>query len=266
MVKPYNNRWEKSFSAAKTLSSALVCMPGVVGILAVGGLARKEMDDFADTDINIFVEEAEYLNWLGQKYCPVDDQTLNGVWIDLKVFNYQSEMILPWSIERRQERSRALILFDKNNKIKKLLQIKNRWHHGEKDQLIRKLVHRTNWYIQEVAYVSLKRKDLMQAHYCLNQALDWILDYCYVSKGAFVPFGKWKMALIKKNKLVEDKILMKLKQFMYLRSMTSKDVHSRIKFGVDLLKLLEIFEPLELFGDQKMYKALYHHHQRTQKL
>jgi hypothetical protein len=254
------DRTKKYSVVAESVNQKIVQKPGVIGVISIGRFATSQSDEFSDLDLIVFVDKSEFQNWSNQKYLPINNQTVEGVWVDIKIYDYQEECLKEWSQERRQERLNAKILFDKEGKVSRLLEKKLIWYENEQRELIERLVKRANWYIQEVVWIWFWRGDIFQAHYCLNQALDWLLEYCYVSKNRFIPFGKWKYHLIRKQKLVSVRLIRKIEQFTLIRDVSERELKSRINLGVEILKLMDIFAPLEFFGSEEMNPTLYDHY------
>lgn len=224
------DKCDEYLKIAKEYVKKISSNKGVIGVAVGGGLGRGHSDEFSDVDIFVYLTDKGYNKWSKNPPLRVGSFKRGKCTVDIEIFNFNKENNpkKSWKIEDRWERQSHFTLFDTNKKVEKLLKEKCVWEKGERQNLLKELLKKCEWYLW-ISGTFIKRGDLKQAQYHLNIVIDWILDIVFLKNNHFIPWSKWKLhyALLMKKKPKDFE--KNLKEAMKLKSFDEKDIRRRTK-------------------------------------
>ena len=190
------------------ITEKLKSKPEVEGIVYLGGLANTEykdfIDEFSDIDIGIFlnVNRKNIPNWLQpfSFYIPVEKQ--NGEEIIMEINMHQQildeEEKNDWPDTKKEAYGYASeIVFDRNGKIKELIDRKTTFPKEYRKNLLSHLLSRINWSVKINPLKVIERGYIYNGEELLNQGLENLLDLLFVYNNKYPPHAKWKIAMLK---------------------------------------------------------------------
>tara|TARA_Y100000310_G_scaffold321348_1_gene378850 strand:- start:2189 stop:2941 length:753 start_codon:yes stop_codon:yes gene_type:complete len=204
----------------------------VIGVAVGGGIVRGHSDLLSDIDLYIYLKPNVLNKWHRkiENRCPFPHgcHKWKGYEIETEIYDYNQELKNDWEIEDRWERQYHKVLYDTNNKVKKLLKEKCIWGKNEKKKLFNQVIFRAGWYL-DLPLDFVKRGDFISAHYQINKSIEWMLECIFMKNGHFYPWNKWKLhyALLMKKKPVNFDT--RIKEGMIIKSFDKKDILRRIK-------------------------------------
>ncbi len=195
----------------------------IAGITLSGGVSRGTGDIYSEIDINFYVYD---LNKIGN-LPPKGDINVNGVWFEFKFLDFNKEIKKEWSMVDKWDGKYAKILFDRNNKVLKLIREKTEFDAEESKKLIKELYFKFGWCVQ-LAELFEVRGDLKNAHLLINESLGYFVDYCFIINKEFIPYFKWKyyyFSMLKKPSNSVKKIIF---DAFLIKDYSKKELHKRI--------------------------------------
>ncbi|HLC57630.1 MAG TPA: nucleotidyltransferase domain-containing protein [Candidatus Nanoarchaeia archaeon] len=232
------NRNKEYFKIAKEYAKKISEYDGVIGVAVGGGIGRGHSDEYSDIDLFVFLDAETYKKWRKKSPIPERDHYYLDYWIETEFFDYDKEKKTFWRVEERWERKHHIILFDRDAKIKELYEKKLIFGQGEKNKMYKELYDKTGWYVAELPCVWLKRGDIAQAHYVMNNGIDWIIEYIFLQNNYFLPWGKWRLHYVfLMDKLPKD-FKKNILEAMKIKEFTEKDVLRRQRILIKMLRQL----------------------------
>lgn len=223
---------------AKEYTNKISSNKGVIGVAVGGSLGRGHSDDFSDIDFYVYVDNKTFQRWKKKRPIKKGCHKYKGYEVETEIFNFDEEKKNKWLIQDRWERQHHFTLFDTNKKIENLIKQKCVWEKGEREELLKNLLHRSEWYL-ELHEDFIDRGDLQQAQYVINCVIDWILDSVFLKNNYFIPWPKWKFhyakLMNKKPKDFEKEIC----EAMKIKSFDESDIKRRVRILEKILKKLK---------------------------
>lgn len=193
------NLHRKHAGAAAVLVRQISAERGVAGIVLLGGLTRRFADEHSDVDIVVVTDRQDgalkrRIEGLGRS---MGGRT--GLDIDLEVHSVRGFGGLEPTDWRRWEYRSAEIVLDRGGVVGKLV---SRLVTVPDDFWVDRVVKDwtyLQWYAcppeggSSIAESWLDRGDLASAHYCMNYALEILLELVYALNREFVPAPKWRV-------------------------------------------------------------------------
>jgi len=207
---------------AKEFIKPFIKDSNIVGINLSGGISRGTGDEFSELDINFYVK-----NKKKKGLPPEKDINVNGVWFDFHIFDFEKEKKKEWEMSYRWDSKNSRIMFDRNNFIKKLFRDKTMFKKGERERLIKELSQKFDWSIQ-LSEIFEVRRDLINAHLLVNQALDTLIDIYFLKNGQLIPHFKWKYNLFSKLRKPNQKFKKEIFHLFLIKNFSSKELKKRI--------------------------------------
>ena len=194
------NQIKKFKLIAGTLAAKMAAFEGVVGIVFIGGLTRGFADRYSDVDIIVFLGEKDEDLRKRIRKIGLDEQKLSGLDVDLEVHFLSDFRNRKWSEMERWDFSQAKIAFDPQGEIRRLFKKKME---VPKHFWIKRIVvygEYLKWYccppsegVGTLAETWVDRGDMLSAHYCMNYALDLMVNVLFALNKEFLPPPKWKI-------------------------------------------------------------------------
>ena len=175
-------RFSKALAAAKKFASRFK-RKGVVGIVFLGAIARGYFDKFSDIDVIIFKRRNVRFRL---KY--EAEIEYEGFRVDYEITNYEDSARSKWDMEKRWAFSKALIFYDPESKIRRLINRKVPLKSKERMWMIIEGVTQSEWYANVISESWVYRGNIVSAHYSINAALEELLKAIFaINKELFPP-------------------------------------------------------------------------------
>lgn len=237
------NLSNKYFQIAEKFIGKIKTYPEVIGIIIAGGLARDFVDKYSDIDIEFFLHKNDFLRWNKKPPMKTFQQTINGAYLEVEIEPVDFDMISIdetfWTLENRWDKQKAIIAYDPQGKVKKLLDQKVKFRQGERAGLMGESLLLANWFINTVAPSWVDRGDMVSAHQSISQAVSHLVDYIFLKNGEFVPFIKWKYFYVKKIQKLPKNFSKRLDDVLLIKSYSYREFERRIKVLKHLIKNLK---------------------------
>lgn len=229
---------EKHLKVAMQYLKEISSRKEVIGVAVGGGLGRGHADKFSDIDVYVFVDSKTFERWNRTNEVKSGCYKYRGYPLEVYLFDLPAEKKKTWLVQDRWERHNFIILFDTKGEVRSLLKEKCRWYPKEKEESLKELIMRVDWYL-DLAENFIERGDLTQSHYHINHAVDWILDIVFLNNSYFIPWDKWKLHYACLMNKEPTNFKSKIQELMKINSFTEKEVKRRVEIGRGLLKELK---------------------------
>jgi predicted nucleotidyltransferase len=230
------NRIGEFRRVAEALVSRIARLEGVAGIVLIGGLVRGFTDRFSDVDIIVFLGKRN--NHLRERIrrMGAEEQRRTGIDVDLEVHLLKDFKKWRWDETLRWDFSGSEVVFDPEGEVsglitKKLSAPKNFW--------IRRIIvysEYIKWYCcppepqtGSIAEAWVERGDLTSAHYCLNYAVDLLLDLVFALNKKHLPPPKWRIFYSYKLKWLPKHYGQLMEEAMNCKDLSEEDFERRVR-------------------------------------
>lgn len=184
---------------SERLVSEISSVKGVSGIILLGGLARKFIDKFSDIDITVLLETpSDPLKRRIWKICA--EEKSNGADIDLEIYSPADFKAKAWDDMDRWEYSHAKVVFDPEGETSKTIADRLKVPKNFWTNRIAADVEYVKWYycpldeaVGTISEAWVERGNLAAAHYCLNYAVEVMLELVFALNKEFLPPPKWRL-------------------------------------------------------------------------
>jgi len=193
----------------------------VVGIVFLGAIARGYFDDAADIDIAFFKKQASEVP-LSAKFIEVE-----GLEVHCWLSDYEDELASPWDMAKRWTFSHAQILHDPLGSISRLLRDKVSLTTTEKRRLLMSGLVLSEWYINRLTRLWVKRGNIISAHHMFHQGLDYFFDMLFALNGELVPDMKWRYYCSERLPLLPRGYREGIEGAMVLHSFSAEELERR---------------------------------------
>lgn len=225
--------------------------PGLVGIVFLGAIARGYFDKYADIDISILKRKNSKM-----KTIPVEYVQFRGYEIDYAVNNFEDASKTEWTMAGRWAHSRAMIYYDTDGMVRRLIQEKCKLSAKERRWLMIEGTTQSEWYGNDLPKVWVHRKDLLSAHLMFFKAIDYFLDALFALNNSLVPDYKWKLnysmklewlprdfrkkikEVLKTSPLNKTELLRRTENFMYLWKQLKPKVEKEVNMNYEKFRKL----------------------------
>ncbi|MDH4157294.1 MAG: hypothetical protein OEW00_08475 [candidate division Zixibacteria bacterium] len=197
MAGPYRgkNRYPTFLKAGKTIAAKVSRLQGVVGILGTGSIGRRFGDEFSDLDLTVYAH-SDAVKRLG-RLVGVGWTGYKGVSYDIPVVSYEKALKagVPsafWSQIERWHQENSQILFDTDNRVKRLLQQKLVYADREQKKLMRRYHEAVHEHLVFFPELWAKRGHLYNVIDALTRGVTFIVLWIYAKNRVFEPYmEKW---------------------------------------------------------------------------
>jgi len=236
MVKPRGkNQIAKFRRVAERLVDRILHFDGLAGIIFIGGLARGFADKYSDVDVIVFLSRKDDGLSRQIRIIGSEESRLSNIDVDLEVHSlaefkkWKLDGVVMWDF------SKAEIVFDSKGEVAKVFKRKfsvpeSYWVHQ-----IAVCAEHLKWYccppnkdVGTIAGSWIDRGDLASAHYCLNYALDLMLQMVYALNREFAPAPKWRVFYIDSLKWVPPDFSRHIHDFVVVKSLSIDDFRRRL--------------------------------------
>src|ERR1700690_4392642 len=182
---------EKATQIAKEFARQYV-REEIVGIVFLGAIARGYFDRSADIEIALFKKQGSTLP------SPADYLKVQGFEIHCHLEEYDSEIQKPWDMSKRWTYSQRQIFYDPKGLISRLLQEKVPLQPEEKRWLLMSGLALSDWYINGLTHLWVKRGNIISAHHMVDQGLNYFFDILFAINNELVADMKWRYYCVEK--------------------------------------------------------------------
>ncbi len=163
---------------------------GIAGIMLDGGMSRGYADYLSEIDVVIFLHDKEFQSYKEEKTpIALGITKMEGYLYDIKVLNYEEEWRKEYDSIALWDMSYAKILYDTNGELKSLFDRKLK---AVRDvSAAEGLMFEAWWNYKLAGDIWLHREDILQGHYCLNNAVKPLLSALFIANSEYIPHDKW---------------------------------------------------------------------------
>jgi hypothetical protein len=220
----------------------------IVGIVFLGAIARGYFDHSADIDIALFKKQAAEIP-LPNKFIKID-----GFEIQCWLSDYESELTNPWDMSKRWTYSQGQIYFDPSGKIARLLAEKVPLKPEEKEWLMMSGLTLSEWYVNRLTRLWIKRGNIVSAHHMFDQGLNYFYDMLFGLNNQLVADMKWRYYCVEKLEKLPRDFKEKIKEAMLLHSFSIEELERRQKAFMELWQEMKtvIEEQVQMSFDEML--------------
>jgi len=207
---------------AKEISERLKKYKGVIGIVALGGVARGYSDKFSDIDIIVFCEK-KIENF------PIREEEFEfkGTTIDIGVCVLEDEAKKFWDQGVRWAFSDSIILYDPKGEIRAFLKNKLIYPENERKEILIENMTQCEWHCNAMALGWIYRGDIVSAHYSVNCALECFIKVLFALNKEFDPGEKWRLFCLHALQWLPKNSEKYLKEPLKVRDFTLEELERR---------------------------------------
>lgn len=230
-----DNQIKKFRQIAQRLISKISKHENVTGIIFLGGLTRGFVDKHSDLDVAVLLDGED--RTLRKKILNIAtmESRQSAIDIDLEIFQFKKFRTERWNEVDKWDASNAQIAFDPTGAVKHVLKTKVK---VPKDFWIRRIAisaEYMKWYccppredVSTIAESWIDRGDLLSAHYCLNYAIDLLLETVFALNREYLPPKKWRIFCFKNLKWLPKNHRL-LDEAVRVKNLSAQDLGRRLK-------------------------------------
>ena len=229
------NRIRRFREIAEELASKIAKHDGVVGVVFAGGLERGFADKYSDVDILVFLRKKSQVLRDRILRLGSEEQKRSSIDVDLEVHLLEDFRKRKLSEIHKWDLSHVQVAFDPQGEIRQLLKEKTK---VPRSFWVKRIVvsgEYLKWYccppradIGTIAEAWVERGDMASAHYCVNYALDLIVNIVYALNREFVPPPKWKIFYSYSLRWLPNDYSRLVKETLRTSALSVKDLNRRL--------------------------------------
>lgn len=251
---------------ADEISKNLSIMSCVEGVVLMGGAARGYVDAFSDLDIAIFCH-------LPCENIRVGEQLHRGIDLDTMILDVDYSKSAKWSHAQRQAFSEGKILFDRDGKVKLIIETKLRYTDEERLLDVLNIIMNLNWrgfrgrnvripkdYQSSVPFDLMSRRNCLAcSHVNINESIDILIQLLYVYNRSFIPDPKWRFKNLTLLRWLPKNFDGRIKDALKCERLDSNELTRRSEVLNELLDELLQRIDLEKFVPDEGYRYFLEH-------
>jgi len=188
------NKGESMIESAKEFANEISKEEGVVGITLGGGVSRGYGDDLSEIDLNVYLDDDIYQKWIvGMGPILYGNGLWNELWVDIKFFSYEKELSEDWNLIKKWDASYNIILFDPEEKIEKLLSIKDMFTSEDKIDYSLKFFEHCEYFGDSATLQWINRGDPLAANQLINYGVSSLIGMIFLANEEYPPHQKWAL-------------------------------------------------------------------------
>lgn len=230
------NQIGKFKEVAERLVLQISSIEGVAGIVLLGGLTRNFADNFSDLDITVFLTRKDERLRKQIRKISSDEEKLSSLDVDLLIHCLSDFRKWKLSEVEKWDYSKAKIVFDPKGEISEMLARKLRVPESSWLKQIAERAEYIKWYccpprddVSTIAESWIGRGDMMSAQYCLNYAVDLILQILFAINREFLPAQKWRLFYSYSLNWVPADFRGTIEEALIVRDLSTRDFDRRMK-------------------------------------
>jgi len=230
------NNIEEFRRITQSLVARIATYRGVAGIVLLGGLVRGFTDKSSDLDITVFLSKRD--ERLRKQICEIgsDKQERFKIDVDLEVHSLEDFRKRQWSETDKWDFSNSKIVLDPEGKIKELLKQKLRSPQSFWTRRLVVCAEYLKWYccppkdnVGSITETWVDRGDLLAAHYCLNYAVDLLIEMIFALNREYLPPPKWRMFYSYRLPWLPESYRKPIEQAMNAKTLSLTEIKRRLE-------------------------------------
>lgn len=162
----------------------------IVGVILDGGLSRGYADYLSEIDIVVYLSKEQFFKYKKTKTpIPLGISKINGYLYDIKIENYDEVLNRDFDMVALWDLSYAKVIYDPHNKISDF--IKQKLSQPVSITQAEGLMFDAWWNYRLAGDIWINRKDIVQGHFVLNNAIKPLLSALFIANGEYIPHDKW---------------------------------------------------------------------------
>ncbi|MFX0039757.1 MAG: nucleotidyltransferase domain-containing protein [Promethearchaeota archaeon] len=229
----YNEMMEN----AKKIANDISTKAGVIGITLCGGLSRGYADELSEIDLNIYLEDDVYNDWItGMGPLPHSDALWNDNYIDIEFLSFDKEFKEEWDLIKKWDASYNVILYDPEDKIKALLNKKDVFSSQEKFHCLSKAFGKCMYIGNLVVLQWINRGDPISANQLITNALLGLTSLVFLANDEYPPYEKWALNYSYSLKWLPKDWKKRVSEVLLTKEISIKEAERRRALFIELYK------------------------------
>jgi hypothetical protein len=230
-------KYDEMLDEAKKIAGKLSKEKGIIGITLCGGLSRGYADELSEIDLNVYLEDDIYDNWIiGMGPIPHSDALWEGNYVDIDFFSYERELKENWGLIKKWDASYNVILYDPEQKLEILFKEKDVFTSQEKFDLAGDCFENCIYIGDLVIRQWLKRGDPLAANQLINKAVSSLIEMVFLINDEYPPHDKWALNYSYSLKWLPKDWKKRISEIIITKEISIKEAERRHKLFVDLYK------------------------------
>jgi len=213
--------------------------PDIVAIVALGGVARKDVDRHSDIDLAVFIKSAKTNRIRAGEYA------YDGCPLDILLFRYPSAFGRDWDDVQREAFSNFVVLADKTGNLARLIRKKVKLSRSEVRQRIASRIMYLAWlgiYSKKLAKkqsrtyhwdlpadLLARRGELVGAHGLLQRCTDLVVQLLFAANERPVPDYKWRFSRVFRLSWLPHDFASLFRDALTVKSLSPEELRRRIR-------------------------------------
>jgi hypothetical protein len=218
--------------AIRTFVKEIKTKDGLVGIILLGGLGKKQyFDELSDVDMSVFIsgERRNHPDWLPEFEFDIFMHDNQRIHFNVHQQNFKKEKSAYWDDTKKDAYSNGLILYEKEKMLSNFLKNKLRITRPEYEQKLMTQYIKIPPSCLINPEKQLKRGEIGLTHQIINNGIENLIDLLFIINKKFIPHYKWKLKKSFDLKYKPNNFQKNIHDAMLVRSFTEMDVKRRIK-------------------------------------
>ncbi|MCD1656109.1 hypothetical protein K7J14_15520 [Treponema zuelzerae] len=194
----------------------------VIGIAFLGAIVRGYYDNDSDIDITIFRKKYR------QKITS-DTFDYHGYQLHIFDVDYKNELAIKWEMGKRWAYSTSQVYWEKSNLITSLIENKTSISESEKKWFLMSGITLSEWYINRLTDLWIRRGDIENAHYQFSEGLTHFFNALFALNNELVPDYKWRIFCSKQLETLPPNYSEDISNIQIVHSITVEEIERRKK-------------------------------------
>jgi len=230
-------KYDEILDKAKKIANELAREGGVIGITLSGGLSRGYADELSEIDLNVYLENEVYNDWItGMGPIPHNDALWKGNYVDVEFFSFENEIKENWDLTKKWDASYNIILFDPDKKIKALFYEKDVFTSQEEYQCILQNFEKCMYIGNLVILQWIKRGDPLAANQLISSAISSLISLAFLANNEYPPYEKWALNYSYSLKWLPKDWKKRISEIILTKQISVEEVERRRELFIKLYK------------------------------
>jgi hypothetical protein len=222
---------------AKRIAKELSEEKGIIGITICGGLSRGYADELSEIDLNIYLENNVYEEWVsGMGPVPHGDALWKDKYVDLDFLSFEKEKQEEWDLIKKWDASYNVILHDPEGKIEYLFNEKDIFTSEEKFRCVSEYFENCMYIGNLVTLQWINRGDPLAANQLINNAISSLIGMVFFMNDEYPAYEKWALNYSYSLKWLPRDWKKRIKEILLTKEITIEEAKRRRKLFIDLYK------------------------------
>lgn len=194
-----NNQKEKMRKMIMPFLERVETKEDVMAVMLLGGLSnnnsKNHTDEYSDIDVSIVYDDnSNHYYSPNYEFYLFDNE--RQIEVNVHEMLYSIECNSNWDAGKKEAYSKAEILYEKNNKVRKLIEAKVKITEEYRKNRLALILGQYKWYVEINPIRTIKRGLYMNGIDLLNKGIDLFVEALYLYNYQYVPHSKWKLDMI----------------------------------------------------------------------